>query len=88
MVVGDGFQKIYAASEIPSPSAAAASPTSQKPSVRFGDRRTFHKRPAGVSRQISGHELSAEWGLLFDEDGNATHRLGRVLRGLAKHMVR
>jgi hypothetical protein len=86
-VVGDDLQKICAATEIPSPSTVAASPTSPKPNVRFSDRRTFSKRPAGVPRNISSHELPAEWGILFDINGHATHRLGSVLRGLAKHIV-
>jgi hypothetical protein len=28
------------------------------------------------------------WGILFDEDGNPTARLGQFLRGLANRMVR
>ncbi|KAI1873405.1 hypothetical protein JX265_005027 [Neoarthrinium moseri] len=60
---------------------------SQRPGVRFSDRRTFAKRPAGVPRSASSSQPPAEWGDLFDTDGFATPRLGQVLRGLAKYII-
>lgn len=71
---------------------STASTATQRPVVRFSERhfserRTFSKRPAGVSRTSSSSHPPAEWGDLFDADAHATSRLGQVLRGLAKHIV-
>ncbi|KAH8677375.1 hypothetical protein BX600DRAFT_506420 [Xylariales sp. PMI_506] len=62
-------------------------PASQKPGVRFSDRRHFSKRPAGVSRHSSSSLPLVEWGLLFDSDGTATGRLGQVIEGLAEYII-
>ncbi|KAI0137278.1 hypothetical protein BJ170DRAFT_590215 [Xylariales sp. AK1849] len=59
----------------------------QRPGVHFSDRRNLSKRPAGMLRSPSSTQPPAEWGLLFDGDGYATHRLGQVLRGLAKYLI-
>lgn len=73
-----------------------ASPSSDKPSVRFNDRdrdrdRVYNERPAQkVHRTYSTMELSTidqKWGRLFDNDSRPTERLGQFLRGLANHIV-
>ncbi|TGO23896.1 hypothetical protein BPAE_0118g00230 [Botrytis paeoniae] len=73
-----------------------ASPSSDKPSVRFNDRdrdrdRVYNERPAQkVHRTYSTLELSTidhKWGRLFDNDSRPTERLGQFLRGLANHIV-
>ncbi|ESZ96847.1 hypothetical protein SBOR_2768 [Sclerotinia borealis F-4128] len=76
-----------------------ASPSLEKPSVRFdgrdrdrGDRNHgYNDRPAQkVHRTYSTLELSTidhKWGRLFDNDSRPTERLGQFLRGLANHIV-
>ena len=49
-----------------------------------------YTRPKGPPRLTSEKEqttLERVWGQLFDEEGNATARLGQLLRGLAVHLV-
>ncbi|KAB8290240.1 hypothetical protein EYC80_011108 [Monilinia laxa] len=69
-----------------------ASPSSDKPFVRFNDRdRGYNDRPTPkVHRTYSTVELSTidqKWGRLFDSDSRPTERLGQFLRGLANHIV-
>ena len=82
--------------------AAPLSPTKDRPTASFQDRRTSpplsqgstasHSpaRPKGPERLSTGsNETTLEkiWGPLFDEHGDATKRLGQLLRGLAIHIV-
>ena len=48
-------------------------------------------RPSAPTREPTSKEetpLEKIWGQMFDKDGNATPRLGQLLRGLAVHLVR
>lgn len=69
-------------------SPPSMSPSKKAPAdVRFSDR--LPVRPP-VSSRFSSLELSTidqRWGMLFDNEGNPTQRLGQFLRGLANHMV-
>ena len=65
-------------------SASRASVTSHSSETKS------HARPRGPARLSTSKEettLEKIWGQLFDEQGNATARLGQFLRGLAIHLV-
>ncbi|KAI0016631.1 hypothetical protein F4780DRAFT_797626 [Xylariomycetidae sp. FL0641] len=67
-------------------------PLEEKPRsrVRFSDielPRNSTRLPGAFRRSSVSLEPSADWGVLFDEGGYATHRCGQVLRGLARYMI-
>ncbi|KAI0011685.1 hypothetical protein F4779DRAFT_571678 [Xylariaceae sp. FL0662B] len=73
----------------PIPTTKTAAETS-KPTVRFSDRvlpPASLKRPLASRRANSNDVPVAEWGVLFDENGYATRRVGQVLQVLARHIV-
>lgn len=84
----------------PQPAFSENWPTSPPPHVQSHDRKTSsplsqtsdssYARPKGPTRLSTSREettLEKIWGQLFDEEGNATARLGQFLRGLAVHIV-
>lgn len=81
------------------PQGAPKSPR-ESPKAQFKERRSSspysdcnesgYTRPKGPTRLSTGRDettLEKIWGQLFDEESNATARLGQFLRGLAVHIV-
>jgi hypothetical protein len=71
--------------------ASPLSQSSQADGLDHIDERTEHGyRPKGPRRLSTGHDpplLEKIWRTLFDDEGQATPRLGQFLRGIATHLI-
>ncbi|KAI9885975.1 MAG: hypothetical protein M1823_002197 [Watsoniomyces obsoletus] len=78
---------------LPAPPASSTTHKREPSVVRHGQRpvevHDTNSRPS-IARELTNTEetpLDKTWGQLFDAEGNATCRLGQLLRGLANHIV-